>query len=111
MTKKEAAAKLMPKPKTNFTPEEVVELSEMLRLMNGEKYKAAQVKANTALVPRGKEVAEELEAIARILENAKNGWMSAKMVEHGYANGESVTVNLTTGEITQFKEDGPKDSE
>lgn len=105
LSKAEVVAKLAPTPKRDFNPQEVVELQEMMRLINSRKFEAAQVKANTALVPRGKEIAEELEAIARLIENIKNQFVSLKLEECGYPNGTKCNINMTSGEITLTKEE------
>ncbi len=101
--KKFTAKGLIPsdeKPKRNFTPSETLELQEMHRLTSARKFEAAQIKGNTALVPRGKEIAEETEAIARLIENAKNLYVSQKLIECGYRPNDKCSINLTTGEIT-----------
>lgn len=99
-------AALPPTPaaeKRSLTPEETLELQEMQRLVNGRRFEAAQVKGNTALVPRGQEIAAELDALARLLENAKNLWVSQKLLSCGYAQNSLCTINLTTGEILESK--------
>lgn len=83
----------------NLTASEVLELQEMQRLVNARNFEATQVKANTALVPRGQEVANELEAIVRLLENVKNQWVSQKLTECGYDPGAKCSINLATGEV------------
>lgn len=107
MTKRSDEAKrlaaLPPKPapiKRDLTPEETLEFQEILRIANGRTFEAAQVKGNTALIPRGQEVAAELDAIARLMVNAKNLWLSQKLLECGYADGTKCSINLSTGKIT-----------
>lgn len=90
----------LPKEKRSFTPEECMELQELNRIANARQYEAAQVKGNTALIPRGQEVAAELEAIARLLDNARNMWIGQKLIECGYPPGAKVSINLSTGQIT-----------
>lgn len=85
--------------KRNFTPQETMELQEMMRVCNARRFEAAQIKGNTALVPRGKEICDEIEAIARLLENTKNYWVSQKLLECGYEANTKCSVNLSTGEI------------
>lgn len=100
-------AKLPPKPapvKRNLTAEEALELQEMQRLVNSRKFEAAQVSGNTALVPDGQKVAQQLTAIAALLENAKNIWVAQKLLECGYENGTKCSINLTTGEIVLTNE-------
>ncbi len=95
----------------SMTPIEVMELQEMQRLVNGRKFEAAQVKGNTALVPDGQKLAEQLEAVVRLLENVKNQWVSAKLVECGYPQDAICDINLSTGEIKlKPKVDGPENS-
>lgn len=83
-----------------FTEEELKELQELVRVAAIEKFKASQVKANTALVPNGKEVAEQLEAVSRLVENFKDQWLGAKLQELGYPQGSQVGVDSRTGLIT-----------
>lgn len=87
--------------KRNFTPQETLELQEMLRICNARRFEAAQIKGNTAIVPRGKELGEEIEAIARLMENTKNFWVSQKLLECGYEANTKCSVNLSTGEIVE----------
>ena len=89
-----------PKPRRNFTPEEALELQEMVRTVNAQNWKVMLMKGNTALIPDGQKVAATEEAIARLLENAKNQYVSLKLSECGYENGSKVSINLHTGEIT-----------
>lgn len=96
-----------PVAKRNFRPEEVLELQEMHRIVSARKFEAAQIGGNTSLVPRGQEIFKEIEAIARLLENAKNHYVSQKLSECGYANGTNVSINLSSGEITVNPVDNP----
>ena len=98
LNKKEIADKLG--VRTDFTPQEVLELQEMQRLVNTRKFEAAQIKGNTALVPDGQKCAEQIEAIARLMENVKNGWVSQKLVEHNYPKDAICNINLSNGKIT-----------
>lgn len=91
----------------NFNAEEIMSLNMMQTLINQEKFKASNIKANTALVPRGKEIAEECDAIARLLENTRNQYVSAKLVECGYLPGTRCDINFATGEIVLNKEQTP----
>lgn len=91
---------VMPTAKRNLTQQELTELQEMQRLVNQRKFEAIQIKANTALIPRGQEVAEELDAIARLLENTKDRWFSSKLIECGYAPGAQIALDLSTGELS-----------
>jgi hypothetical protein len=86
-------------PQRNFTPAELLELQEMIRIANARRFEAAQIKANTALVPNGQMVADQTEAIARLLENVKNQYVSSKLQECGYPQGTRCDINMTTGEI------------
>lgn len=90
-----------PLPKRNLTPEETIQLQEMLRAVNIRKFEAAQIKGNTALVPRGQEIAAETEAIAQLLENAKNLWVSQTLIDCGYPADTKCSINLTTGEVVE----------
>ena len=93
-------APTIPAPtKRNFTAEETLQLQEMLRAISIYKFVSSQVKGNTALVPRGKEVAEETDAVARVLENSKNLWVSQKLLDCGYAANTMCNINLSDGSI------------
>lgn len=83
----------------SFSPTEVLELQEMQRMVNARSFEAAQIKGNTALVPDGQKAADQAVAIARLLENAKNMWVSQKLVECGYPQDTRCSINLSTGEI------------
>ena len=99
-TKKERLGIASPiQPKRNLTAAECVELQEMIRIANAENFKAKQVRGNTALVPRGLEVAGEVEAMARLLENAKNLFVSQLLKQCGYEDGVRCSLNLSTGEV------------
>ena len=100
----EEAGVIAPAPKRNFTQQELQELQEMQRVTNSKKFEAIQIKNNTALIPRGQEVAEETEAVARLLENVKDQWVSMKLTECGFKQNEKVGINLQTGEITPVEE-------
>ena len=86
--------------KRNFTPAECIELEEMLRLINARKFEAGQIRANTALVPDGQKLADQTDAVARLLENVKNQYVASKLIECGYKSGTICDVNLRTGEVT-----------
>jgi len=93
----------LPTPKRNLNPLELRELNERIRLADMRAFEASLIAGNTALVPNGKEVAETFEAIARLMENAKNQWYTQKLVACGYLPGAVVNVNLNTGEITEVE--------
>lgn len=86
-------------PKYKLSPQQVIELAEMIRIVNARQFEAKQIKGNTALVPRGQEIAKEIEAIAVLLENAKNLWVQQRLIERGYPHGTQCSINLSTGEI------------
>ena len=99
-TKKERLGIVSPlQPKRNLTPAEIMELQEMIRLSNAKNFEAKQIRGNTALIPRGQEVATETEAVARLLENAKNLFVSQLLKQCGYEEGTKCSLNLSSGEI------------
>ena len=104
--KKEMIKEVM---KRNLTPEETLQLQEMIKLINARKFEAEQIKNNTALVPDGQKVAEQIEAIARLLDNVRNQYVSQKLVECGYGAGQKCNINLGSGEII-LTPDESKDS-
>lgn len=91
-----------PPPKNKrwkLTEKELSELQELHRLAAARRVEANLVSQNTALVPRGQEVAKELDAQARLLEHYRNQWMTSKFVECGHEPGVVMNINLSTGEI------------
>ncbi len=83
-----------------MTADELDQLQQLIRIVEIDKFKVAQIKANTALVPRGQEVAAELEATARLMENFKNQWLAETFKEMGYPVGAALSVNPQTGEVS-----------
>ena len=90
---------LSPLQRRNFTPSEVLELQEMQRAVNAKKFESAHIKGNTALIPNGQRVSEEVEAVARLLDQVKNNYVSSKLLECGFKQDEKCSINLSTGEI------------
>lgn len=86
-------------PKRSLTPAETMELQEMQRLVNSRKFEAVLIKGNTALVQNGQQIAEQYAAIAALLDNTKNQWVSQKLSECGYSPNDKCNINLTTGEV------------
>ena len=88
-----------------LTPPELIELQELIRVANAKNYEANQIRGNTALLnttadpQRGVHLAEETEAIARILENAKNMYVSHVLQACGYEDGTKCSINLNTGAV------------
>lgn len=87
------------KVRRDLTPQELMELQELHRAVGSKQWEAAQIKANTALVPDGQKLAEQTEAVARLLENVKNQWVAGKLEECGYTKGTRCGLNLATGQI------------
>ncbi len=85
--------------KRNLTKAELTEYLHLIQVCNVQSWKAGQIKANTALIPNGQEVAKTEEAIARLLENSKNNWLSYVLIQCGIPSGQSVNINSKTGEI------------
>lgn len=86
-------------PKRNLTPEETLEIQQMVHFVNGRKFEADVAKGNTALIPDGQKFASQLEAMATLLENEKTFHISKKLKECGYPDGARCSLNLSTGEI------------
>lgn len=86
-----------------FDEKDLAELLELNRIAAAEKFKSIQIKGNTAMIPDGQKVAEQQEAIARLMENVKNNWVSSRLRELGCKEGAPVSIDLKTGEITETK--------
>lgn len=82
-----------------FTADEVAELQEVHRIANTYSFMAKQVKGNTALIPDGQKLGEQLEAMARLFQNIKNHWVSEKLRECGYDPAKKVSIDVHTGMI------------
>jgi hypothetical protein len=80
------------------------EFEELFRMAMSYNFIASQIKNNTALVPDGQRVASEYEAVARLLENAKNQFIGQKLVDMGYPQTSQVKVDIKTGIITPINE-------
>lgn len=85
----------------NLNAEELREYIRMVELVNAQLWKAMQIKSNTALVPNGIEIAAQEEAIHRLLDNAKNQWISQVLIRCGVPAGVSVNINSITGKIEE----------
>lgn len=88
-----------PKEPRAFTANEILEIQELHRVASAERFKATQVKGNTAMVPDGQKLAEQMDAIARLMENFKNNYISSKLAECGYTPSQKVNIDLKTGQI------------
>ena len=86
--------------RTQLTDSELLEIRELNRFVGLEHYRANQVKGNTALIPDGQKYASQLEAVARLMENSKNSWISSKLQECGYEVGTATSINLADGKIS-----------
>ncbi len=80
------------------------EFEELFRMATSYNFIASQIKGNTALVPEGQRVASEYEAIARLLENAKNQFIGQKLHKMGYPQTAQVKVDIKSGIITPINE-------
>jgi hypothetical protein len=91
-----------------FTEEELGNMIEIGRITASERYKANLFRDNTAELNNpnelgeGKKIADQQEKIAKLMERARDEYMMTKLREKGYENGQNITVNLKTGEITML---------
>lgn len=90
----------------NLTPEEAQEGIEITRTINARRWEVAQIRGNTALVPNGQALADQLEAVVALLDDVWKQWIYRKLEACGYPNGTKCSVNLSTGEITTQNEPG-----
>jgi len=83
----------------------LTELQHRVQLTNEAWYVHKLVSTNTALVPNGQDVAKTLEAIARLLDNDKNQYVTVALKEAGYTYPENATVSIDpNGVITETTE-------
>lgn len=83
-----------------FTPDEILELQELHRVVGAREFEARQVRGNTLLIPDGMKFAEQLEALARLLANTKQHWIAQKLAEAGWSPEVRVSIDMKTGLIT-----------
>lgn len=84
----------------SLTKAELLEIQELIRIVNHERFKAAQVKGNSALVPGGQKLAAQLEATTALYEDVKNRHIAQKLAQLGYPKDTKTTIDLMTGKIT-----------
>ena len=91
------------KEKRNLSPQELREYLQLVTISNTERWKAIQYANNTALLPNGKELAKQQEAIANLLHNSIENWISHTLQECGVQPGQAVNINSTTGVVEYAK--------
>ena len=79
--------------------EELSEIQELARAYVLKQFEATQVKNNTMVVPRGKEYAEQCQAIAKLFETVKNNRVAQILSSCGYASNTQTQIDLRTGKI------------
>ena len=79
---------------------DLLEFSELNRLVGSEKYKLMAIKNNTALIPMGKQLMRQQEVLVQLIENQKNNWISVKLSELGIPKGLKVNISIKDGLIT-----------
>jgi hypothetical protein len=87
--------------KKRISEAELNEIRELQRIVSFEKFKAQQVKGNTAIIPngRGKAIAEELEAMAELFENHMRIYIGQILARLGFSPMENVSINMKTGKV------------
>lgn len=90
---------LTPTPRP-MTAAELEHLRQLTRNIKWERFKADQVRTQTALVPRGQEVVAEIDAVVRVLENFKTQYIAQILHDCGYPQGAQCSIDLSTGVVT-----------
>jgi len=90
-----------------LSPNELEELRELARIAVTERFKANQIKGNTALVYDGKRMVRYQEDVAKLCENVKQARLKQVLGGLGYPQGTSLSINLLTGKVTIVKKDEP----
>jgi hypothetical protein len=96
----ETTQKKEPRP---FDRSEFYELQELHRIVIIEKFKKEQVKNNTAIIPDGKKLVKQLEALCNLYEGIKQRWIADKLIQMGYDKDEKVKIDMETGVVTRDK--------
>lgn len=86
-----------------LTRAELAEMKGIQQLATQERFKAAQVKANTALVPNARAYVNQTEAIAQLMENSLKAVLAQRLAQYGYPEGTKVRIDLKTGVIHKIK--------
>lgn len=97
----------------NINKEELYELQEINRIIIGEKWKLLQIQENTALIPEGQKLKEQLEKVIEVLEKKKFEHIGQLLAHLGYPPKVEAMVNFKTGKITIVNDrttDSQKDS-
>jgi len=91
----------------DFTKEECMELVEMTKAVNAKRWEVQITSQNTAQIPgNAQRYVAQLEATARLLEQARDYFATSKLRECGFPDGRG-QVDLATGKITPLN-DGPQ---
>lgn len=92
----------------NLYPQELDEAQGLYRLVNGERFKWIQIKNNTALIPGGQKLAEQKEAIVKLLEEKWLEYLKNLLGRLGYPMGSNLSLDLRTGKVYKIGEVNPQ---
>jgi|TARA_R100001530_G_scaffold1410_1_gene2552 hypothetical protein len=88
----------------NLNKEHIKVLTAIRKIVEAERFKADQIKGNTALLYNGKELGKEYEGVAKLMEDTEKNILAGILTDLGYEQGINYGVDLKTGKVT--KQDG-----
>lgn len=86
--------------KPSLSRQDLTDAQELVRILNAFDLVAKLVKGNTALVPQGKKLRDQLEAIVNLLTTTKNEFLGSALLRAGLKQDDKASVNIQTGEVT-----------
>lgn len=85
---------------------DLLAFNNLNNLLGQEKYKAILIQNNTAVIPMGRQVMRQQEAIVALVEQGRDDWIRATLSKYEVSKGIKVKIDGKTGEITEA---GPSD--
>ena len=92
------------KKERSLTYQELKDIQALNNLCVTERFKAQQIRSNTAMFKNGQTFAAQQEALVNLLEGVKEQIIAKKLTELGYPQNQKVAINLVTGKITKVEE-------
>jgi len=91
----------------NFTKDELEELHNFYRLVNGEKFKLMVMKADMTIMPKRRKehttILEEQAGIVKLLENKYSDHTRSMLGRLGYPAGVALSFTLKSGKVRMEK--------
>ena len=76
------------------------EFRALIRIVANETFKYNNIKANTLLIPKGKQLAEQEFAVLGVLQQAVQSWIGQILMKYNCVKGMQYNINGESGKIT-----------